>query len=193
MYNNLKRKSGIYIIKNTINKKVYIGSSANLYNRIHEHIRALKNNKHKNSYLQNHYNKYINSLYFECVCFCDKQDLIVKEQYYIDLYESFKRTKGFNINEFANSMFGFKHTEKTKENWSKKRKGVLASEETKKRMSLSKTGSNHSRSKLNENDVINIRNNYDNKRDYALRMSIIHNVSWSTINYILKKRTWKHI
>jgi hypothetical protein len=90
-------------------------------------------------------------------------------------------------------MFGFKHTEKTKENWSKKRKGVLASEETKKRMSLSKTGSNHSRSKLNENDVINIRNNYDNKRDYALRMSIIHNVSWSTINYILKKRTWKHI
>lgn len=193
MYNNLKRKSGIYIIKNTINKKVYVGSAVNMYNRIYEHLRTLKHNEHKNKYLQNHYNKYSNSFYFESLCFCNKEDLIIKEQFYIDLYQSFVRSKGFNINEIANSMFGFKHSENTKLNWSKKRKGVLFSDEAKKNMSLSKRGSKHSRSKLKEEDVLNIRQNNDGNRKYTLKSSIKYNVSWSTINLILKRKTWKHI
>jgi len=193
MYNNLKHKSGIYIIKNTINNKVYIGSAVNMYNRIYEHLRTLKHNEHRNKYLQNHYNKYSNSFYFENLCFCNKEYLIIKEQFYIDFYQSFIRSKGFNINEIANSMFGFKHSDKIKLNWSKKRKGILFSDEAKKNMSLCKIGSNHPRSKLSETDVINIRKNYNNKRDYALKASKKYNVSWHTINYILKRKTWKHI
>lgn len=51
-------KSGVYKITNKINGKCYIGSSCNLYNRIYEHIRYLKLDKHANPKLQNAWNKY---------------------------------------------------------------------------------------------------------------------------------------
>lgn len=193
MHNNLKNKSGIYIIKNTINNKVYIGSAVNIYNRIYEHLRTLKHNEHRNKYLQNHYSKYSDSFYFEIICFCDKEDLIIKEQFYIDFYQSFIRSKGFNINKIANNMFGFRHSDKTKLNWSKKRKGVKFSEEAKKNMSKAKQGSNHSRAKLNETDVLNIRSIHDGSRQASKILSTKYQVSWTTIHYIIIKKTWKHI
>ena len=41
-------KSGIYIIKNTINNKVYIGQSNNIQLRLNAHKRMLRNNIHGN-------------------------------------------------------------------------------------------------------------------------------------------------
>ena len=49
----LKNKCGIYIITNIVNGKRYIGSSKDLYNRLHEHLHNLKNNKGHNNYFQN--------------------------------------------------------------------------------------------------------------------------------------------
>lgn len=193
MYSSFKKESGIYIIKNTINNKVYIGSAKCLYSRIKDHLKRLKSNSHRNNYLQNHYNKYNNSIYFDVICICRIDELLEKEQFYIDLFQSYKRKKGFNINPTASNRLGAKHSEKTKKEYSTKRKGVKFSDEAKKNMSLAKQGSNHSRSKLNEFDVLEIRNNNTNKRNYSLEMSLKYNVSWSTINYILKRRTWKHI
>ena len=192
-YKALRNKHGVYCIKNTVNEKIYIGSSINIYGRINDHLKELKHNKHKNQLLQNHYNKYGMCYYFEALEFCEKHELISVEQFMLDKYKSYERSIGFNINKIANSMLGFKHSEKTKLNWSKNRKGILFSEESKHKMSLAKQGSNHSNAKLTEDDVVNIRNNYDSKRDYSLRMSIKYNVSWHTINYILKRKTWKHI
>ena len=56
---NDKNKSGIYIIKNKINNKVYVGKAINIYRRIKDHITAL-NSKHKNEnrHLINSWNKY---------------------------------------------------------------------------------------------------------------------------------------
>lgn len=193
MYSNLKNKSGIYIIKNTINNKVYVGSAKCLCSRVKDHLKRLKSNSHRNNYLQNHYNKYINSIYFEVLCFCDVHDLITKEQFYIDLYQCFVRSKGFNINPIANNMTGYKHSEETKEMWRNKRKGIKCSEETKINMSLAKKGSSHPCSLLNEKDVLEIRKNYNHKRNYSRIMSEKYKVSWHTINYILKRKTWKHI
>ena len=44
-------KSGIYIIRNTVNGKIYIGSAVNLEKRLYEHFWALRKNKHINKYL----------------------------------------------------------------------------------------------------------------------------------------------
>lgn len=52
------RKAGIYCIENTKNKKVYIGSSKNIYQRLLKHFALLKHNKHQNGHLQNAWNKY---------------------------------------------------------------------------------------------------------------------------------------
>lgn len=44
----LKEKCGIYEIFNMENGKRYVGSSIDIYNRIHEHIFNLKNGKSHN-------------------------------------------------------------------------------------------------------------------------------------------------
>ena len=73
------------------------------------------------------------------------------------------------------------------------RKVVKFSDEAKNNMSMAKQGSKHSRSKLNEKQVLEIRKNNTNKPNYSLEASKKYNVSWHTINYILKRKTWKHI
>lgn len=45
---NLADFSGIYMIQNYITKKVYIGQSVHVYERIYKHLWELKNNKHRN-------------------------------------------------------------------------------------------------------------------------------------------------
>ncbi|MEG7697747.1 GIY-YIG nuclease family protein, partial [Listeria monocytogenes] len=52
-------KPGIYFIKNTINNKMYIGSSTmKIYKRVQHHYSELKRDNHKNKHLQNAWNKY---------------------------------------------------------------------------------------------------------------------------------------
>jgi group I intron endonuclease len=48
----------IYIIENTINNKIYIGSTKNFNKRKVRHFSTLKTEKHHNLYLQRAYNKY---------------------------------------------------------------------------------------------------------------------------------------
>jgi group I intron endonuclease len=116
---SFKNKSGIYIIKTKINNRVYIGSAINLYNRKHTHLTHLKQNKHCNAKLQRFVNKYgIKNIYFECVEFCEKENLIKREQFYIDNLNPF-----YNIAKIAGSTLGAKITKEQSEKLSKLRKG----------------------------------------------------------------------
>ena len=47
---------GVYIIQNTDNKNIYVGSSLNCEKRFKNHIRDLKKGIHANNYLQNAFN-----------------------------------------------------------------------------------------------------------------------------------------
>jgi hypothetical protein len=78
------KKSGIYRIFNTETNKSYIGSSKNIYNRLHKHKYELMKNKHYNEYLQNAYNKSSDLFDFEVLEFCSEEDLFIREQFYID-------------------------------------------------------------------------------------------------------------
>ena len=132
------RKSGIYYISNTINNKIYVGSSCKLINRMRQHKSKLLKNKHSNDKLQKFVNKYgITSLIFNLFeVVVDVNLLIEREQYYLDKTASYKREKGFNLCPNAmsslgitmpeihkqkcrkrmlgnNIMLGFKHSERT--------------------------------------------------------------------------------
>ena len=49
-----KKKSGIYVIKNLINNKVYVGKAIDIYRRIKDHVTALNTkNKNENPHLIN--------------------------------------------------------------------------------------------------------------------------------------------
>jgi group I intron endonuclease len=100
---------GIYKIENIKNNKIYIGSSVNLKNREYSHFRMLRKNIHDNEYLQNSYNKYgQDNFEFEIIELCSFDDLISKENYYINKYESNNLLFGYNlatVNEFRRNNF----------------------------------------------------------------------------------------
>lgn len=110
---NLKKAKGVYIIRNSIDKNVYIGSTnRSFYERYKGHLNSLKNKKHGNPKLQNFVNKYgIEVLSFHlCAIKHETDNLVEIEQYFIDYYSCVKF--GFNICPMAQSR---KFREYTKE------------------------------------------------------------------------------
>jgi len=74
-------KPCIYSICNTLNNRVYIGSTVNLQRRYFEHKTKLESNKHISIYLQNDYNKCNCQFMFQVVEYVDNpNDLLFHEQ-----------------------------------------------------------------------------------------------------------------
>jgi len=132
---------GIYLIINLYNNKFYVGSSKNLWERKLSHFRDLKNQKHKNVYLQNSFNKH-GKEYFTMVMIekvDDKKDLINREQYWIDTLDACNKNIAYNICPNAENKLGHKHSEETKKKMSKSMTGIKRTDEGKRNMSLSKS------------------------------------------------------
>lgn len=95
-----KYKSGIYCITNTIDNRIYIGSTQCFKRRFSEHLKSLSDNTHNNTHLQKFVNKYgIDSIKFYLIQITDLDTLLTKEQYYLDNYIDFN--KDFNICKIA--------------------------------------------------------------------------------------------
>ena len=86
----------IYIIKNTINDKVYIGQTRTSVNqRWQEHLRHAK---YGSQVINRAMRKYgVENFYIETLEICDVKLLDVREMYYIDLYDSVNKSKGYNV------------------------------------------------------------------------------------------------
>ena len=114
-----KNNCGIYIIKNSLNNKIYVGGSKNLEARKLDHFRRLKNNKHKNINLQNAYNlSGRKNLDFIIILYCESFEIKKYEQFFVDQ----NRNSGLLYNiclDDVNTVLGVKVTENTKQNMSK--------------------------------------------------------------------------
>jgi group I intron endonuclease len=144
-------KSGIYLIKNIVNNKVYVGSAVNVDKRWKEHKRFLKLGKHHSFHLQSAWDKYgKQSFTFDILEeVANPVHLLAYEQVYLDYYKSFERDKGYNICKVAGSTYGLKHSEEAKQKMSEARKNI--SDETRKKMSEAKKNiSEETRSKMSE-------------------------------------------
>jgi group I intron endonuclease len=94
---------GIYRILNRKNGKGYLGSSKQIRIRFNTHKRDLRLKIHDNDYLQHAWNKYgPQNFVFEIVELCSEDKLIEREQYWMDYYKSYDRSKGYNIMPKAN-------------------------------------------------------------------------------------------
>lgn len=95
-----KEKCGIYLIRNLINGKVYIGKSTDIYRRIVSHISSLNLEKlsNENEHLINSWKKYGKEL-FEYIILeeCSFELLKEKELFYIQKYNSLDRNFGYNF------------------------------------------------------------------------------------------------
>lgn len=216
-------KSGIYKICNTINSKFYIGSSINLDRRKNEHFRNLKNQTHTNNHLQSSWNKYGKENFeFEILETCEIENLISKEQHYID-----ELKPEYNICRTAGSTLGFKPSSEQILKASLKRKGKKRSEETRKKMSDWQFGrkfslesrqkmSSSAKNKPNMNALIERMKNRDAKGSKNGRAKLDedqvklikldiskgfrakdiankYNVSKNIIYYIKSGETWSHV
>ena len=106
--------SGIYQIKNTINGKVYIGSTFNYIKRIREHKWLLSKNIHHSVKLQRAWNKHGKEAFeFSIIEYVvNQEDLVIREQHWIDILNSF--SIGYNTRPVAENNKGFLHTEETR-------------------------------------------------------------------------------
>lgn len=132
--NFVPRTGGIYIIKNVINKKVYVGSSTNFYKRKQRHWSLLTSYKHYNCRLQNSFNKYgPNNFIFGVVEHLKNKSLLIcREQFWIDKFNSY--LKGYNARPKAHNMLGFKFSNESKLRMSRIHKGRRPTPEALKNM-----------------------------------------------------------
>lgn len=170
-------KSGIYKITNIKNGKIYIGSAVNLRKRKNHHFCSLKNNKHKNSYLQHAWNKDgENNFTFEIIEVVDDLKMLIpKEQFWIDKTLCTDPKYGYNLSPVAGSGLGLKHTE-----------------ENKRKLSEARTGEKCFTAKLTNKDVVIIKqliNQGYRQKDIAKRFG----VSPQTISNIKTGSRWNFV
>jgi group I intron endonuclease len=148
-----KGKSGIYMLTNKLTYDIYIGQSVDISKRFRNYFN-LSYIKSKDNFLINGaLIKYGYSNFSVTILeYCDKSDLIIKEQYYFN-----KLNPQYNTLKIAGSSRGFKHSKETKTKISKSLKeiyikeksalfGSFHTEETKNLMSLKKAKDNYGKS-----------------------------------------------
>ncbi len=134
--------SGIYFIINLINGKYYVGSAGNFRERWYMHVYELNRGKHHSSYLQNSWNKYgYDAFQFTIIEIVeDKEERIKVEQLWITASDCCNSDIGYNISPIANSRKGVKASESFRLVNSLNQIGKLHTEETKRKIALSKIG-----------------------------------------------------
>ena len=139
--------SGIYQIQSRIKpERKYIGSAVNMHKRWGQHLYCLQKGKHHSKILQNHFNKYgAADLQFTILLGCPEEDLIRTEQFFLDTYPTF-----FNICKRAGNTAGVKASDETRKKLSitskgnTGRRGRPLTEEHKRKISEKQMGENNS-------------------------------------------------
>ncbi|OUQ14271.1 hypothetical protein B5E87_03670 [Massilimicrobiota sp. An142] len=105
---------GIYMIKNRINSKKYIGQSINIEKRWKDHIKMSHTNI-RNNHLYNALKKYgIENFDFSVLEECTKDELNIREKYWINYYQTVDRNKGYNATSGGDSHYYLRDESKQK-------------------------------------------------------------------------------
>lgn len=157
--------SGIYIIRNLITDKVYIGSTKNIMKRISEHLHMLEQGTHHSTKLQNSTNKYLYKNFEVRIypCNVDRDFLYDVEEYLIQEYDSY--TNGYNMSE--------EH---------KRKVGEIKS--------IQNSGEGNPNKKLSREDVLFIRSN--STKYTCEEFCTMFNMTKTPIRNIIHLRSWKY-
>jgi group I intron endonuclease len=141
-------KSGIYIICNIINGKVYVGQSCNIKHRKECHFSELKRRVHYNEYLQRAFCKHGEKNFeFRVIEETEERLLDDREVFWIIQHKSNHRKFGYNLDSGGNlnhhhsevSLIKMSEAQRGNKRWL----GKHHSEATKRKISEGRTGVKH--------------------------------------------------
>ena len=96
--------SGIYVIDNYEEDKVYVGQSVNIEKRWRRHLGDLRRGNHPNRYMQRTYDKYGEGVFgLYVIEYCSEEELNEKEIYHIERLGSVSSENGYNMRLGGNS------------------------------------------------------------------------------------------
>lgn len=121
--------TGIYKITNTINNKVYVGSSIDIKTRWSNHRKKLSYGIHPNAGLQNDYDLYGDTCFkYDVICECSKRVCNAAETAWTKYYKEDGRCYNISI--------GTRLSDETKEKISNALSGRIVTDETKNKLSM---------------------------------------------------------
>ena len=94
-----EKRSGIYMIRNTVNNKVYVGRTKSFYNRSRQYVYDFENRKigHINEHMIRSMLKYgFHVFEFVIVEYCNEVDCPERELFWMKYYNSTNRSFGYN-------------------------------------------------------------------------------------------------
>lgn len=193
-------KSGVYQIRNKINGKIYIGSGVDIYDRWSDHRRKLKKKIHRNKYLERAWHKYgSKNFHFGIleITNSDKETILSREQFYMDVLESYDKNFGYNIARVAGSPLGYRHTEEAKRKIQEAcvgvNNGMYGKKHTKealRKISESSRGDKASTAKLTWEQVREIRQRHSKGGITYVQLAREYGVANCTIGELIRGLTW---
>lgn len=180
-------KTGIYIIRNLDNGKVYIGQSTDIAQRLRHHKRMLLKGEHPNSLMQRSYDAHGGRFSFKILEACEEAQLDERERYWISYYDSMNRDRGYNRESGGHD--GKHWSEDSKEKRSGEGNPMFGKKQSPEFVEFIKMRNRASSDKLTESDVISIKKLIiagETQKDIGDRFG----VTISTVNKIATLHNW---
>ena len=131
-------QSGVYTIRNRVNGLLYVGSSVQISRRWNAHRCDLRRRVHNNQHLQRSWTLYGEDTFeFGILELCPIENLIEREQFWIDHFDASNPRCGYNIGTVAGSaMLGRKHKPESIAKMAASLRGQKRSPEFREKMAL---------------------------------------------------------
>ena len=116
MNKDLTKQTGVFLIRNVVNGKLYVGSASKSFKlRWQNHLKLLKAGNHHSEKLQKDFDSYgKDSFEFEIALTCGPKNCLFYEQQFIDQLDVVH--KGYNVSPHAGApMRGRKHSKEAKQ------------------------------------------------------------------------------
>lgn len=112
----------IYLWRNLVNNKIYVGQTQNFYQRVCQYKRGNDNHRVIGKALLKYGFDNFDISILEKV---EIQNLDEREQYWLDYYKSYDSQIGYNVCKEAGTTRGFQHSENSKKQMSESRKEMF--------------------------------------------------------------------